>query len=113
MMAEGYERGFSFLPGSAIDQHFAQRQRQADLLTVIHRHPGLLGIGLDEGTAIVVRQSKAEVIGQHSAHFLSGKQLAEIPAGELPTSAEDAKRFYVTVETGGAIDLGTLIADQP
>lgn len=113
MMAEGYERGFSFLPGSAIDQHFAQRQRQADLLAVIHRHPGLLGIGLDEGTAIVVRQSKAEVIGQHSAHFLSGKKLAEIPAGELPTSAEDAKRFYVTVETGGAINLGTLTADQP
>ena len=113
MMAEGYERGFSFLPGSAIDQHFAQRQRQADLLAVIHRHPGLLGIGLDEGTAIVVRQSKAEVIGQHSAHFLSGKRLAGIPAGDLPTSAEDAKAFYVTVATGGAIDLGTLTAEQP
>jgi len=113
MMAEGYERGFSFLPGSAIDQHFAQRQRQADLLAVIHRHPGLLGIGLDEGTAIVVRQTKAEVIGQHSAHFLSGKRVAEIPAAALPTMAEEAKAFYVTVATGGAIDLGTLIPEQP
>src|SRR5690606_23155268 len=48
MMAEGYERGFAFLPGVAIDQHFSQRQRQPDLLSVIQRHPRLLGIGIDE-----------------------------------------------------------------
>ncbi|MFM7919635.1 MAG: cyanophycinase, partial [Planctomycetaceae bacterium] len=59
MMAEGYERGFAFLPGSAIDQHFAQRGRQPDLLPVIQRHPQMLGIGLDEATAIVVQGSRA------------------------------------------------------
>jgi cyanophycinase len=113
MMAEGYERGFAFLPGSAIDQHFAQRQREPDLLAVIHRHPGLLGIGLDEGTAIVVRQGRADVIGLHSAHFLAGQRLAGIPAESLPVTAAEAKALYVTVPTGGSINLQTLTPDSP
>jgi len=71
MMAEGYERGFGFLPGVAIDQHFSQRGRHRDLVPVVDRHPKLLGIGIDEATAIVVTGSRAEVIGDHSAHFVT------------------------------------------
>ncbi len=69
MMAEGYERGFGFLPGTAIDQHFTQRQRQGDLLSVMTAFPQLLGIGLDETTAIIVTGSTAEVLGKNKAHF--------------------------------------------
>ena len=69
MMAEGYEQGFAFLPGTAIDQHFAQRGRKPDLVPVIRRHPKLLGIGIDESTALVVRGSTAEIIGEHDVHF--------------------------------------------
>ena len=43
MMAEGYERGFSFLPGVAIDQHFSQRNRLSDLIPVIRAHPQVCG----------------------------------------------------------------------
>ncbi len=106
MMAEGYERGFSFLPGVAIDQHFAQRGRQPDLLPVIRRHPEMLGIGIDEGTALVVTGSKAEIIGQNSVHFLPAKQLASLPAdAELPGTAEDAARLYISIKSGESIDL--------
>lgn len=106
MMAEGYERGFSFLPGVAIDQHFAQRGRFPDLLPVIRRHPRLLGIGIDEATAIVVTGSKAEVIGQNAAHFISDKQLTKIPAGEdLPMAADDAAKLYISVKSGETVDL--------
>lgn len=109
MMAEGYERGFSFLPGTAIDQHFAQRDRQPDLLPVIRRHPKLLGIGIDEGTAIVVTGSKAEVIGQHAAHFVSAKQMETISLSEeLPQTADEASKFYTSVKSGDSIDLGGL-----
>jgi cyanophycinase len=69
MMAAGYERGFAFLPGTAIDQHFTQRQRFADMTQVVAAHPQLLGIGLDESTAIIVRGHTAEVVGQHKVHF--------------------------------------------
>ncbi len=64
MMAEGYERGLGFIQGVAIDQHFTQRKRQPDMELVMSRFPQLLGIGLDEGTAIVVRGSIAEVVGK-------------------------------------------------
>ena len=109
MMAEGYERGFAFLPGMAIDQHFSQRDRLPDLLPVIRRHPKMVGVGIDEGTAIVVTGTKVEVIGQHSAHFVSAKQLMSIAAeDELPSTAEEAAKLYVTIKTGESGDLKAL-----
>jgi cyanophycinase len=66
MMAEGYERGFSFLPGAAIDQHFTQRKRGPDMELVKRTFPQLLGFGIDEGTAVVVRGSQFEVMGDHT-----------------------------------------------
>ena len=65
MMAEGYERGFGFLRGVAIDQHFSQRKRFADMEQLKKAHPNLIGLGIDESTALIVRGSKAEVIGAH------------------------------------------------
>ncbi len=109
MMAEGYEIGFAFLPGAAIDQHFTQRDRYPDLLPVIRRHPKLLGIGIDEGTAVVVQGSRAEIIGLQSAHFVSGRQLSNVGDDvPLPTTAEEASKLYVSIKTGEAIDLKTL-----
>jgi cyanophycinase len=69
MMSEGYERGFGFLPGTAIDQHFAQRNRFADMTRLLTAHPQLLGIGIDEGTALIVRGHVAEVMGRGQAHI--------------------------------------------
>lgn len=63
MMSPGHEEGFGFLKQSAIDQHWAARKRERDLLPVIEKHPHLLGLGLDEGTAIVVQGDVFEVIG--------------------------------------------------
>ena len=65
MMAEGYERGFGFLPGVAIDQHFTQRDRLKDLVHLKKMHPELIGIGIDESTALIVQGSTIEVVGQH------------------------------------------------
>jgi cyanophycinase len=106
MMAEGYERGFAFLPGTAIDQHFTQRGRLPDLLPVVQRHPQMLGIGIDEGTAIVVTGTSVDVIGQHSAHFVSAKQLKGVASDQpLPLTAEEAAKLYVSVKTGESLDL--------
>jgi cyanophycinase len=59
-----YEQGFSFLKNTAIDQHLLRRNRHFDLIEVIEAYPDLLGIGLDENTAIVVQGDRFEVIGQ-------------------------------------------------
>ncbi len=55
--------GFAFLRDTAIDQHLLRRNRQFDLIEIIEAHPELLGIGIDEDTAIVVQGDRFEVIG--------------------------------------------------
>ncbi|MGI9455161.1 MAG: cyanophycinase [Aeoliella sp.] len=72
IIAEGYERGFTFLPGSAIDQHFSQRDRQSDMKTLKLSFPQLLGIGIDESTALVVQDRTARVIGENDVYFYDG-----------------------------------------
>ena len=48
-------RGLGFFRGAIVDQHFIIRQRSNRLISVILEHPDLLGVGVDEGTAIWVR----------------------------------------------------------
>src|SRR2546423_4652507 len=58
-----HQHGFALLPKSAIDQHINTRLRWDDLIPVIKKYPDLLGIGLSEGTAIIVKGDQFEVIG--------------------------------------------------
>lgn len=66
MMTEepNHQKGFAFLRRSAIDQHINTRNRWDDLIPVITKFPNLLGIGLSEGTAIVVTGDTFEVVGK-------------------------------------------------
>ena len=65
MTAEpNHQEGFKFLRKSAIDQHINARNRWDDLIPVIQKYPNLLGIGLSEGTAIVVKGDTFEVMGK-------------------------------------------------
>jgi cyanophycinase len=65
MTAEpNHQKGFEFLRKTAIDQHINTRNRWDDLIPVIQKFPNLLGIGLSEGTAIVVKGDTFEVIGK-------------------------------------------------
>jgi len=59
-----HEHGFAFLRNSAIDQHINTRKRWDDLIPVIQKYPTLLGIGLSEGTGIVVTGDRFEVWGK-------------------------------------------------
>jgi cyanophycinase len=69
MMCEGYERGLGFLPGVAVDQHFTQRKRFADMSALVKKYPQLLGIGIDESTALIVHGHEGEVMGRGKVHF--------------------------------------------
>jgi cyanophycinase len=63
LMVGDHVEGFGFLRGVTIDQHVLKRNRQFDLVDVIRARPELLGIGIDENTAIVVRGDSFEVVG--------------------------------------------------
>lgn len=58
------EPGMGFLHQVAIDQHFAQRGRLGRLVSALVQQPAVLGIGIDENTAIIVNGDRIEVIGE-------------------------------------------------
>lgn len=92
VMAPGYEQGFGFIQGVAVDQHVSARNRQLDLQQVVKRYPDLLGLGLDEGTAIIVSGRRAEVVGRGKLFVHNGHD----PLRDAP---------YTTLLAGEILDL--------
>jgi len=65
--------GLGLINGVVIDQHFAQRGRIGRLLAAVAQNPNVLGIGLDEDTAIIVKPDKTfEVIGSNAVTVIDG-----------------------------------------
>jgi cyanophycinase len=91
MMAPGYEAGFGLLRNAAVDQHLLARSREDDMIEVVDRFPALLGIGIDEGTALVVSGARGDVIGRG---FVAFYNVAD--AGDQP---------YYLLRAGSAFDL--------
>jgi cyanophycinase len=59
-----HTQGLGFLKNSVIDQHLLRRNRQFDLARFIRVAPDLIGIGLDEATAILIQKDTLQVIGK-------------------------------------------------
>lgn len=93
IIAKGYEQGLGFLPGVGVDQHFSQRRRQPDMESLIATYPQLLGIGIDETTAIIVKGSTAEVTGRGKVFFYDS------------AVKEEGKVKPVVLESGTKYDL--------
>lgn len=94
MMSPGHEEGFALLKNCAIDQHVIRRKRVADLTPVVEAHPELLGLGIDERTAIVVQGDEFEVIGDSDVVVTDPKR--------KPNKGED--RWYL-LRPGERFDL--------
>src|SRR5262245_35956496 len=94
IIAEGYERGLGFLTGVAIDQHFTQRKRHNDMTSLIQTFPQLLGIGIDEATALVVHDHVADIVGKGEVAFYDSRR-----------KSDDADKDYCPVRAGQCFDL--------
>ena len=69
--------GFGFVAWAVVDQHFAARRRQNRLLSVVLDHPDLVGIGIDEETAIVVDPGGAfRVVGARGVQVFDARGTA-------------------------------------
>ncbi len=96
MMAPGHEIGFGFVRNCAINQHVIARKRHNDLAPVIVAHPELLGLGIDEGTAVVVEKNQLRVIGDSQVLVHHKDQVKR----------EDGTS-YETLDVGADYDLAT------
>lgn len=63
LMARAHARGFGFLKKVAINPHLITAKREDELVNVLDAHPELLGIGIDERAAILVRGDEFRVLG--------------------------------------------------
>lgn len=96
-----HQTGFGYLRGVAIDQHVLRRNRHFDMLELLEAHPELLGIGLDEDTAIVVRGDHFEVIGESYVLIYD----------PLTSTGRDGTFYFLA--PGDGYDLATRRATRP
>lgn len=75
--------GFS----SVIDTHFSRRGRLQRLFRQVAENPELLGLGIDEDTAMVVRGHLGEVVGRGSVVFVDGRGVRFDNAEEMKRGA--------------------------
>jgi cyanophycinase len=74
------------IPDVIVDQHFAQRGRMGRLIAGVAENPRLLGIGIDENTALVWRRGRFDVLGAGAVYVLDGSELSASNIGEAPRS---------------------------
>lgn len=68
--------GFGLISNVIIDQHFRQRDRIGRLLALVAGNPGLLGIGIDEDTSVVIdHEGLLRVVGRHSVTIVDGSHM--------------------------------------
>jgi len=75
--------GMGLLEEVVIDQHFAQRGRIGRLMLAVAQNPYVLGIGIDEDTAIVVgARARFRVIGSGTVTVIDGGALTHSSVSE-------------------------------
>ena len=68
--------GLGYIKDVIIDQHFAERGRIGRLLGAVAQNPRLLGVGIDENTAIVVeKENRLRVLGEGAVYIVDGRQV--------------------------------------
>lgn len=101
VMMGDHQRGFGYLRNVGIDQHVGARNRHFDLIEVIEAHPELLGIGLEEDTALIVQGDRAQVMGSGFALVYDNRT----------TTGRDGKFYFLL--PGWRLDLATREATRP
>ena len=94
LMAPGRTTGFGFLMNVAINPHLTSARRDAELINVTDAHPEILGIGIDDDAALVVRKNVCEVIGAGSVAIYDNVK-------------HDGGAWYYKLKPGDRFDLST------
>jgi cyanophycinase len=93
--------GLGLADNLIIDQHFTQRQRMGRLLTAVALNPGMIGVGIDENTALDIHPDGCcHVVGVGTVTIIDGRQLEY-------TNIHRAKRHDPLTVTGAPVTLLT------
>ncbi|MEM9051058.1 MAG: cyanophycinase [Bacteroidota bacterium] len=105
------QRGFQFLEGTIIMNHFLSRNKQFDHSDEISRHDDYLSIGIDDNTGVLVQSNLLEVIGNSyvaiydgTNYYRSNDSISKLPPG--------SEAFYL-LQNGDRYDLLARKVDSP
>ena len=99
--------GLGLIRDVIIDQHFAERGRFGRLLGAVAHNPRVLGLGIDENTAIIVEGDRFEVMGSGAVYAVDGSHVTHSNVAEAQperTLSMHDVRLHV-LSSGDAFDL--------
>jgi cyanophycinase len=103
IMTGDHEKGFGFLKNVAIDQHLLARNRHFDMFAILKKYPKLLGIGIDEFTAIVVKGDRFTVLGDGNVAIYDGTFWSR--EGSKLKQLPDTKSLFYFLRNGDRYNL--------
>jgi len=103
IMMGDHQEGFGYVSNIAIDQHVLARNRQFDMYGILKERPELLGIGIDENTAVVVQKDTMEVLGASYVLVYDGSFWSREGSDQKIKPADDFL-FYM-LKSGDRYDL--------
>ena len=101
--------GLGLMPHIIIDQHFAERGRIGRLLGAVAQNPRVLGVGVDEDTAMLVTGATFSVLGSGAVTVVDGAGVTHSNIAEARperTLSMHDVRLHV-LATGDGFDLDT------
>lgn len=101
-------QGLGFLKGVVLDTHFVQRSRVSRLVHAVATNPGLLGIGIEENTALVVEDERRAVcLGTGTVILVDGREVVQNDIGEVANGQPFTitRLLYNVVTQGFGFDL--------
>jgi cyanophycinase len=93
--------GLGLWPDVIVDQHFLKRQRHSRLISLVLEHSTLVGVGIDERTAVIVSGPRFEVLGESSALVIDARRATVEPreGGKL-SAARNVTMHVLTTGMG-------------
>jgi cyanophycinase len=104
--------GLGLIRDVIIDQHFAERGRFGRLLGAVAHNPRVLGLGIDEDTAIIVEGRRFDVIGSGAVYVVDGSHVSHSNIAEA-SSQEALSMHDVRLHVLGSGDVFDLEARRP
>ena len=91
--------GLGLFPQAIVDQHFLKRQRDNRLIVAVLDHPDLVGVGIDEATAVFVTGSAFDVLGKSSVVVIDARKAGVTPVA--PGQLSSGRNLALSVLTAG------------
>ena len=92
----GTDAGLALWPEAMVSPHFSERLRLNPLLALLRLHPDLLGVGIDEGTAVIVSGGELAVLGRGTVTIVQ-------PPGAAVRTLKSGMRFRFAPVHRGAL----------